>query len=161
MKYLSPRKSLGERPKVNWERMSTVSPLDVFAHQVTEVKLGNHSYSDQNLFRLMNLLLELSESFLVKFSLNKILSQFSKNPTLDIWSLQKSDQNSSLFSILLAENLLAWFSQNPPQTSCLPLGIYQLGNTLLLSCEYLPPGSVELERRQMLGYPCLYCHHRK
>ena len=38
----------------------------------------------QNLFRLMNLLLELSESFLVKFSLNKILSQFSKNPTLDI-----------------------------------------------------------------------------
>ena len=93
-----PKKKL-RRPKVNWERMSTVSPLDVSAHQVTEVKLGNRSYSDQNLFRLMNLLLELSESFLVKFSLNKILSQFSKNPTLDIWSLQKSDQNSSLFSI--------------------------------------------------------------
>ena len=93
-----PKKKL-RRPKVNWERMSTVSPLDVSAHQVTEVKLRNHSYSDQNLFRLMNLLLELSESFLVKFSLNKILSQFSKNPTLDIWSLQKSDQNSSLFSI--------------------------------------------------------------
>lgn len=94
-----PKKKLRRRPKVNWERMSTVSPLDVSAHQVTEVKLGNRSYSDQNLFRLMNLLLELSESFLVKFSLNKILSQFSKNPTLDIWSLQKSDQNSSLFSI--------------------------------------------------------------
>ena len=58
----------------------------------------------------------------------------------------------------LAQNLLAWFSQNPPQTSCLPLEIYQPGNTLLLSCEYLPPGSVELEWRLMLGYPCLYCH---
>lgn len=104
--------------------MSTVSPLDVSAHQVTEVKLGNRSYSDQNLFRLMNLLLELSESFLIKISLNKNSKSVQREIPLLI-----SDHSKNLIRIpycpLLisgpdglhsAKHLLGWFSQYPLQT---------------------------------------------
>lgn len=147
--------------------MSIESPLDEPVHWVTEVKQGKHSLFDHNFFRFMDLLLELSESFLVKISLNKN-SQFSKK------SHSISDHSKNLIKIphcpLLisgpdgltsAKHLLGWFSQYPLQTWCLLLGIYQSGNTLLLNGESLPPVSVEFWWHEVLGYPCLYCHRPK
>lgn len=50
----------------------------------------------QNLFRLVILLLELSEGFLVNSSWNNNSKSVQQNPTVDIWSPQESDQTSSL-----------------------------------------------------------------
>lgn len=118
----------------------------------------------QNLFRLVILLLELSEGFLVNSSWNNNSKSVQQKTPLLISGLPKNLIKlphcpllvPSPSGLLSAKNLLAWFSQD--LSWFLLIGNYQPRNTRLLSCESLPLASVEVGWSEMLLYPCPYYH---
>ena len=118
-----PKEKLRRRPQVKL-RMSIESPLDEPVHWVTEVKQGKHSLFDQNFCRLMDLLLELSESFLVEISLNKNSKSIQQEIPLLLFDHSRNLIRIPHCPLLISgpdglhsvKHLLGWFSQHPLQT---------------------------------------------